>query len=77
MLNWLLKLCTLSSQIINALVFNGNVDETISGRVYRERRYQIEKIINGIFWFDEDHCKKSHDKDIDFAEFIMKYKRED
>lgn len=53
-----------SDQDINA-IFGGNVDHTISGRVGylaqttgKTKWLVIEKIINTLFWFDPNHCRK-------------------
>ena len=64
--NYLLRLLIVIDAFFNVLILNGSEDHTISGRVgYRayttkKRRWLLlEKIINGIFFFDENHCYKS------------------
>lgn len=66
-----LRLATLASQAGNVVLFDGSEDETISGRAYRlgvlggcpvwARRAEF---IDRVFWFDPDHCRKSHEVDI-------------
>lgn len=76
------KVKTLSSQFLNVMIFNGNPDEAISGRSYREGELggdpkwkRIAKIIN---WTSRNpnHCKGSHQLDIEFARVILGSKLE-
>lgn len=46
-------------QLVNALVFGGWADETISSRSYREFP-RLAKIIDTLLWFDKDHCYESY-----------------
>lgn len=62
---WMRCLLTLD-QTVNVFIFNGDEDHTISGRVgYKALLTQgflwllAERIINAIFYFDEDHCFNS------------------
>lgn len=79
----LLKLAALGSQLINVLVFDGSPDETVSGRAYRQgilqgdaKWAQRRKIINRLFFWDDDHCLKSHSQDRRMAEALIRiYKR--
>jgi hypothetical protein len=64
----LLKLCTLSSQFTNVLLFNGHPDETICGRAYREGRTNWVRVLDGVF--GKGHCKASHMLDIEFARLM-------
>ena len=75
----LLRLAALGSQLINVVLFDGSPDETVSGRSYRQgviqgdakwcrRRQWIEKV----FFWDDDHCKKSHEQDRRMAESLMR-----
>lgn len=54
-------------QLINTL-FGGMADETLSSRAYRlelERgRFWARKLIDGILFFDKDHCKESYESEI-------------
>lgn len=57
-------------QALNGLI-NGYADETLSAAIYRKalskkRRWVIaKKIVNSIFFWQEDHCKKAHQREID------------
>ena len=54
-------------QLINTL-FGGFADETLSARAFRleqERgRSWARKLIDGILFFDKDHCKESYESEI-------------
>ena len=54
-------------QLINT-IFGGMADETLSSRAYRlelERgRSWARKLIDGILFFDKDHCKESYESEI-------------
>ena len=67
-----LRLATLISQAGNVILFDGCEDETISGRAWREGEacpvwYRRRKFIDRLFWFDYDHCRKSHEVDLENA----------
>jgi hypothetical protein len=77
---WLYRLAAAISQIGNVIIFNGSPDETISGRAYRRgvlensHKWKIYyNIVNKIFFFQDDHCKTSHEEDVNFAKYILKY----
>jgi len=75
MFKWLFNLAACFSQFLNCFFFNGWPDETISGRCHRENIYIWEKIINTLFFFQIDHCRKSHEADVEFANMILKNKK--
>lgn len=54
-------------QLINTL-FGGFADETLSSRAYRleleRERSWARKLIDGILFFDKDHCKESYESEI-------------
>lgn len=78
-MNRLVNLLVLSSQFLNVIIFDGNPDETVSGRSYREgvlngnavwhRRHEM---INKLFLWDDQHCRNSYLKDVKFARKIAK-----
>lgn len=75
----LLRLLALGSQFLNVVIFNGSPDETVSGRSYRQGVLQgcakwsrQRQWINKVFFWDEDHCKKSHEQDRRMAEALMR-----
>lgn len=73
-----LRLAQWGSAGLNVIFFNGSPDETISGRAYRQgvlqgnaRWARARRIIDRLFWFDPDHCRKSHAADRAFARAIL------
>lgn len=54
-------------QLINTLFF-GMADESISARAYRNRNKKhwgiAYKIINRLFFWQEDHCRKSYESEM-------------
>lgn len=74
----LLRLAALGSQLLNVILFDGSPDETISGRSYRqgvlkahEGWDRARRIINKLFFWQEDHCRLSHEQDLRFARTIL------
>ena len=57
-------------QLLNA-IFGGKCDETLSSRAYRlhiERNRSIPyRLINALFFFQEDHCKEAYQSELDRA----------
>jgi len=70
--NFFQRLLVVISQTVNALVFAGNPDETISARCYREKRVRWEGFLNSAFFWEPDHCRKSHERDVAFAKAILR-----
>ena len=77
MINWLTRGLAWLSQGFNWLLLNGNHDQTVSARcyVYRDKspwKYLYITINTLVFWQD-NHCKSSFDRDVDFALEIIQY----
>jgi hypothetical protein len=68
MKTYLLNIAEAISQLLNALL-GGNPNITVSGRAYlnRKRHPLPYKLINKLFWWQEDHCRDSWVSDITFA----------
>jgi len=53
-------------QLINA-TFKGWPDETLSSRAYRWARDSVRywplRIIEALFWWESEHCKKSYESE--------------
>lgn len=62
-------LVSIPSRILNAIC-RGSMHQTFSARVHMEVRrgnnkwLRIERIINTIFFWDEDHCKRARDSEV-------------
>lgn len=59
------------TQTFNTWILNGSPDESTSGRAYFRQFYKptkfwrvMYKIINTIFFLEEDHCKDAYLKDL-------------
>lgn len=59
-------------QLANTLLW-GEPDETISSRAWRcgvraekpKKRWRVARvIIDSLFWFDDDHCKRSYESEL-------------
>lgn len=63
--NYIKNILISIDQLINAL-FGGNPDETLSSRAYKFSRkgcYWYANIINGLFFWQRNHCQESEEKD--------------
>lgn len=74
---WFSRFSAFCSQLINLVFFNGSPDETVSGRCYRQGTLQGmgrwdkgRKVINTIFFWELNHCYKSHLQDLNAAESL-------
>lgn len=61
---YLFNILIVFSQLLNTIL-GGTPDETFSSRIYsldvNHNKYKnIRKLIDLLFWFDEDHCKTSN-----------------
>lgn len=63
---WIFRVGDALSQFFNVLLFSGDPNECISGRCWREQR-SIYKLINKIFFWQENHCKEAYEKDNEWA----------
>ena len=77
MINWFTRGLAWLSQGFNWLFLNGNHDQTVSARCYINRnkspwKYLYITINTTVFWQD-NHCKSSFDRDVDFALEIIQY----
>ena len=63
------------SQGINWFFLNGNPDQTISARCYVNRYDKYwgvaYKVLNTVFFWQEDHCKTSFESDKVFAKGLF------
>lgn len=52
------------SQFFNVLLLNGDPNESISGRAYREGWGTAERVINAVCFWEGQHCMKAHRLDV-------------
>lgn len=58
------------SQLANVLVLDGEANESISGRAFRES-WKVEKLINFLIIWEKDHCKLSYYADLARAKALV------
>jgi hypothetical protein len=75
----LARLGTTTSQFANVLLFDGHPDESVSARAYRQGVLgghpgwnRARKVLDKVFFWEPDHCAKSHKEDLYFAFSIMR-----
>jgi hypothetical protein len=70
-LNYFINIGEIISQAGNAIFLAGNPNMTISARCYLARNHPkwgwCYKVVNKIFFWQEDHCRSSWVSDIVFA----------
>jgi len=74
-MNWLTKFGTLLSQTINALIFGGHPDESLSARSFHEHAHSSfwAFIYTAANWiFGANHCYEAARSDLNFAEEITR-----
>ena len=77
MINWFTRGLAWLSQGFNWLFLNGNHDQTVSARCYVNRNKSPWKYfyitINILVFWQDNHCKSSFDRDVEFALEIIQY----
>lgn len=66
----LTRIAAAFSELLNACI-GGHNNETLSGRAYRTKS-SWEPLINTVFFWQENHCKKSHLDDVKWAYDFLK-----
>lgn len=69
-MTYLANLWSATSQWFNTLI-GGDPNESISGRAYREQ-WWIEKLINGLFFWQSRHCRGAYNSDREWAIMFAK-----
>jgi hypothetical protein len=72
----LLDIGNLSSRALNALVFNGSTAQTFSARAYADAASdpvwdRRRRIVDRIFFWQEDHCRKSWEREVERARYVL------
>ena len=77
MIAWFLRVHAWASQTINLWVLFGHHDMTVSARCYINRHKPVwgvaYRVVNKVFFWQDDHCKESFEDDIKYAEEVQKY----
>jgi hypothetical protein len=59
------------SQFLNVLLLNGHPNESISGRCYGEPWPRTMKIVNWLFFWQQNHCKSAYLNDVKWAKSYL------
>lgn len=63
------------SQGVNCLLLGGHHDQTVSARAYVNQHrcgWGIAyRIINVLFFWQDNHCRESHSADVEFAKEVL------
>lgn len=66
------QICVALDQFVNT-IFGGYADETISSRSHRAyvsgKRKWTRNIINVLFFWQDDHCKKAYESEINRMQY--------
>ena len=75
MVDYFVRIAAWLSQGINCILLGGLHDQTVSARAYLNRDKKIWGLVysglNSVFFWQEDHCRASHESDVQFAEMIL------
>lgn len=72
--NRLIRLGDAASQALNVALLDGDANESISARCHREGWKAAEIRIDRLVFWERDHCRKSHQAEIDRAhDLITRY----
>lgn len=78
MVDWLLRVSAWCSQTVNLFLLNGHHDFTVSARCYVNRNRTgwcfAYRAVNAVFFWQGDHCQSSFQRDVEFAEQVLKYR---
>ena len=61
-----------TSQWLNAVILNGNPNDSISGRAHKEGWTTTERVIDALIFWEESHCYWAHMNDLARAREILK-----
>lgn len=67
MTEYLKRVWSALSQLINVVLLMGEPNESISGRCYREPWPRAMAIINALFFWQVNHCRSAYTKDLEWA----------
>ena len=76
-ISWIITVGSALSQLAYAVFANShNSNLSISGEAYFNRnrsrlRYVWYRFINGLFFFQADHCKWAYENDLKFAQWYI------
>lgn len=62
--SYLIRLLDAVSQWLNVALLNGDANESISGRAFRQRWRRTVAVIDTLVWWEPDHCMRAYQTDI-------------
>lgn len=75
-MSYLTRIAAWLSQGINCIFLNGSPDQTVSARAYLNQKEKywgvVYEWVNKLFFWQQNHCKESHEADIVFARSILR-----
>lgn len=75
-MSYLTRVAAWLSQGINCVLLNGSPDQTVSARAYLNKDIEpwtsAYHFINKLFFWQNNHCKKSYEADVSFARSILR-----
>lgn len=63
---------SLLSRFMNAAFFGGSTHQTTSARAYVESWNKRRKLINALFFWEDDHCRNAWLREVEEAERTLK-----
>lgn len=69
--SYLTRLLDATSQWFNVALLNGDANESISGRAYREGWVTAERVIDLLAFWEADHCRNAYFTDLLRAEALV------
>lgn len=76
-MTYVMKVLIAVDQLANA-VRGGHPDETLSAAAHRrhlEGRSGWRNLINGLFWWQEDHCMDAHQSELSRKQMPKEYQK--
>lgn len=75
-MSYITRVAAWLSQGINCVLLNGSPNQTVSARAYLNQKEEywgvVYKWVNKLFFWQQNHCKESHEADILFARSILR-----
>ena len=77
MTTYVMKVLIAFDQLANAVI-GGHPDETLSAAAHRghlEGRSGWRNLINGLFWWQGDHCRDAHQSELNRKQLPKEYQK--
>lgn len=69
---YLMRVGDAVSQLLNVSLLNGDANESISGRAYREQWTLAVHVIDFLFlWDSPEHCRDAYNADVERARVLV------